>query len=402
MEKIKSIINLERITSLLSDLVSIESPYFHEEEIMKFVYTWLEKAGLPASFHRYHEKKITNFKGMNVVGELKGQYDGPTIVLNGHLDTVDLCEGWTKDPYKGIVEDGRLYGLGALDMKSGDTAILLALEAFKETIGEFNGSILYTFVSDEEGPYGLGTDALISGGLLHDGDIAIVPEPSAGFCGIEFPCLGLGARGGWNYKVTVRGRSSHAANPEKEDNAVTKAARLMLALEESEPLTHPKMGPGAIAIIQSEGGGAACSIPDTAQFTVFRHVTIGEEQSFLRKELARAAEKAGIGDSYTMEFRDGPSPESAGFQPYITSESNPYTKTIKESIVTVTGRPANIGYFSSIGDFNYLGTRSRLPTYVFGADGENYHGADEFVVLDTVVQTALVIYDFLVRTLVNS
>lgn len=402
MEKIKEQINLERTTELLRELVNIESPYFHEEEIMKFVYDWLQKAGLPASYHRYHEKKITKFKGMNVIGELKGQNDGPTVVLNGHLDTVDLCDGWTKDPYKGVVEDGRLYGLGALDMKSGDVAIMLAVEAFKKNIEEFNGRILYTFVSDEEGPYGLGTDALISDGLLSDADIAIVPEPSAGFCGIDFPCLGLGARGGWNYTVTVRGRSAHAANPEKGDNAVTKAARFMLALEESEPLTHPKMGPGALAVIHSEGGGAACSVPDKASFTVFRHVTIGEEQAFLRKEVAKAAEKAGVGDAYTMEFRDGPSPESAGFQPYIVSESNPYTRTMKESILAATEQTANIGYFSSIGDFNYLGTRTRLPTYVFGAAGENYHGADENVVLSTVVDTSLVIYDFLVRTLVNS
>ena len=75
---------------------------------------------------------------------------------------------------------------------------------------------------------------------------------------------------------------------------------------------------------------------------------------------------------------------------------------MKESILAATGQPANIGYFSSIGDFNYLGTRTRLPTYVFGAAGENYHGADENVVLSTVVETSLVIYDFLVRTLVNS
>jgi len=402
MKDVKEIINLERATSLLKDLVSIESPYFHEDEIMKFVYAWLEKAGLPATFHRYHEKKITNFKGLNVVGELKGQQDGPTIVLNGHLDTVDLCDGWTKDPYKGIIEDGKLYGLGALDMKSGDTAILLALEAFRNSVEEFNGSILYTFVSDEEGPYGLGTDAVISDGLLSDSDIAIVPEPSAGFCEVEFPCLCLGARGGYNYTVTVKGRSAHAATPEKGANAITRAAKLMIALEESEKVSHPKLGPGAIAIIRSEGGGAACSIPDKAEFTVFRHVTVGEELATLRKEVAIAAEKAGIGDSYTLKFRDGPSPESAGFQPYIVSESNPYTKTIKESIQAVTGGTANIAYFSSIGDFNYLGTRSRLPTYVFGAAGENYHSADEYVVLDTVVDTARVIYDFLVRVLVNA
>jgi succinyl-diaminopimelate desuccinylase len=83
----------------------------------------------------------------------------------------------------------------------------------------------------------------------------------------------------------------------------------------------------------------------------------------------------------------------------VVSESNPYTKAIKESILSAAGTEPNIGYFSSVGDFNYLGSRAKLPTYVFGPKGDNYHSADEYVDLDTVVKTAEVIYDFLKRVL---
>ena len=58
--------------------------------------------------------------------------------------------GWTYNGFKATVEDNKLYGLGALDMKSGAAAIMLALEAFKNLSGNFKGEIIYSFVSDEE------------------------------------------------------------------------------------------------------------------------------------------------------------------------------------------------------------------------------------------------------------
>ena len=152
----------ERVIELLRTLVSVRSPYFEEDEIMDVVCAWLNGHGLPARIHEYYEPKETQFHGKNVVGALTGNRPGPTIYLGGHLDTVKLCHGWTRPPFEGVVEGDRLYGVGALDMKSGDTAIMLALEEFVKQHGDdFAGKIIYQFVSDEEGPFGLGTAAAI-------------------------------------------------------------------------------------------------------------------------------------------------------------------------------------------------------------------------------------------------
>ncbi|MBR0052152.1 MAG: M20/M25/M40 family metallo-hydrolase, partial [Firmicutes bacterium] len=104
---------------LLRQLVRIPSPYFHEDAVMDFVLDWLRGEGLPADLHTFYEPQETQFRGKNVHGCLDGGRPGPVIYLNGHLDTVPLSEGWTKPPYEGIVEDGKLYGVGALDMKGG-------------------------------------------------------------------------------------------------------------------------------------------------------------------------------------------------------------------------------------------------------------------------------------------
>jgi len=394
-------LNRKRVEGLLSDLVKIYSPSFHENEVMDYAYDWFKKKGFPAEYHHFHEKKVTNFRGTNIIGRLKGQDEGPTVLLNGHLDTVEICEGWTKNPLGAEIEGDKLYGVGALDMKSGCSSIMLAVEAFANTFDSFNGEILYTLVSDEEGPYGLGTDALILDGITDNVDTAIVPEPSSGFAGVPFPCLCLGARGGWSYTVNFTGKSAHAAYPEQGINAIAEASKVILELKESELRTDAKLGKGAICIIEMNGGGAACSVADKASFTVFRHVVRGESLNHLQREVNQAIERANIKGKATMKFRDAPHAENGGYQPYIVSESNPYTKVMKESILSSIGKEGTIAYFSSIGDFNYLGSRAKLPTYVFGSDGENFHAADEYVNLDTVVKTGEVIYDFLKKVLVE-
>ena len=394
-------IHRTQVEELLTDLVKIYSPFFHEDEIMEYVYSWFQKRNLPVKYHEFYENKITHFQGKNVIGKLKGQDEGPTVLLNGHLDTVQICKGWTKDPLGAEIEGDKMYGLGTLDMKGGITAIMLAVEAFANTVDRFNGEILYTLVSDEEGPYGLGTDALILDGLINNVDVAVVAEPTAGFACMDFPCLCLGARGGWKYTITLKGKSVHGANPEKGINAIIEASKVLLELEKSNLKSHEKLGKGSICVIEIEGGGAPLSVPDGASFSVFRHVTIGEDRNYLRKEVEEAIKKADIKGSASVKFRDAPHPECAGFRPYIVSESNPYTKAIKESILSATGHQAKIAYFSSVGDFNYLGSRAKLPTYIFGPQGKNYHSPDEYVELNTIVKTAEVIYDFLKKVLIR-
>lgn len=390
-------INRKNTETLLAQLIGIHSPYFHEEEIMDFAYNWLAERGLPAQYHRYKENKIAHYEGINIVGSIKGKEGGPKILLNAHLDTVNICEGWTRNPLKAEIEEDKMYGLGALDMKSGATALLLAVEAFKNLVPRFKGEILYTFVSDEEGPYGLGTDALIMDGLVEKADLAVVTEPSSSFSGTSFPCLCLGARGGWNYTVTFTGKASHAANPELGVNAISDAAKVLLELEKSISIIDDKLGKGSISVIEMNGGGAACSVADKAYFTVFRHVVRGEDKNYIEKEVYSAVERAKIKSTVEFSFRDAPHPECAGFEPYIVDQENSYSKQFIESIRSITGSNANISYFSSIGDFNHIGARMKIPTFVFGPEGRNYHMADEYVHIDSVVKTAETLFDFLVR-----
>ncbi len=392
-------VSRDEMIALLSDLVRIYSPYFREKDAVEYTYAWLKKNDLPVELHHFSEDKITRFHGANVIGRLSGDENGPTVLLNGHLDTVEICEGWTKDPLGAELIGDRMYGVGALDMKAGCAAMLLALRAFAKNVKRFCGSVIYTLVSDEEGPYGLGTDALIRDGLTDGVDVAIVLEPSSAFTDNAFPTLCLGARGGWKYTVTVRGKASHGATPEKGINAVSEAARIVLEIEKSELRGHERLGPGSICVLEFHGGGYPLSVPDAASFSVFRHTTLGETKDDIRREVEEAISRAGIRGEALMAFREAPNEGCDGFEAYVVPPDDPYAVSFKESASSVTGKPVSISYFNSLGDFNYLATRAKLPTLIFGPSGGNYHSPDEYVEVESALQTANTLYHFLERIL---
>ncbi|NCB42049.1 MAG: M20 family peptidase [Clostridia bacterium] len=387
-------------TSLLQELVAIESPYFHEDKIMEMVKNWFDCRDISAKIHEYHESKVTGFHGKNVVVELKGQEDGPVIHINGHLDTVNLCKGWTKNP-SGEIEGDLLYGLGTLDMKSGCAAAMIALWEFYKEQKHFKGTIKASFVSVEEGPYGMGTNALIEDGFVDDVDFSIIAEPSAGFDNMVFPVMGLGARGGYGLDVEFFGKAAHAATPELGTSSIEDAAAVIREFKNIEYIQDEHLGKGTCCVVAMESDGGACSIPDYARVQLFWHIVRGEDESTIRREIDAAVERANIGGSYRIKFRDAPSEASKGFLPYTLPIENEMVQKFSQSIERVCEKAPTHSYFQSIGDFNYLGTRIDAPAVIFGASGKSFHSKDEYVELESVYKTALVMYDFLVQVLVK-
>lgn len=394
-------INRNEVLELMKKLISIPSPYFDENKIMEFVKDWFQNNGMNAYFHEYHEKKVTGFQGKNIVLELDGGEPGRTICINGHLDSVKLCNGWTVDPYSGYVDGDKVYGLGILDMKSGCAATMLALKAFTQKHQKFKGKIIATYVSVEEGPYGMGTNALIEDGYIKDVDFSIVTEPSAGFTQNPFPVICLGARGGYGLEIEFFGKSSHAALPKNGKSAALDAAKVICELENVDYIIDEHLGTGAACVVAVESDGGACSVPDYAKIKLFWHIVIGEDERTIERETIKAIERANIDCKYKISFREAPSEGSRGFMPYTVREDNPLVKVFIDSIVTVCREEPTKAYFQSIGDFNYLGSRVNAPVVIFGAEGENFHSHDEYATISSTLRTAEVVYDFLEKMLTS-
>ncbi len=392
-EKVMAKINKEDMVKLLRDLVSIKSPFFEEAEIIDFLRGRLSYYNrLQLQVHSYEEKKITGFKGENLIVRLPGSGGGPRLLINGHVDTVPLCEGWTVDPYKGVEKDGRFYGLGAVDMKAGVVMSVFLLEALVEAGVELKGDIVFTAVSDEEGPFGLGTFYTILDKIVSDCDFAIVPEPSAPFApGDEkFPSIALGSRGTAVYYVTVKGVSAHGANPEKGVNAVEDAARIITALTERLDLgNHPKLGNGTMCITNLRGGEKYLLVPEEASFTVYRHTVDGDSDKALR-EVQEIVDSLNLRSRVEVKLRDLPHPD-AYFEPWTVREDEDVVQSLQRGCLEVLGKKAGISYFRSESDANHIASRLKIPTVIFGPDGANYHAADEYVEIDSMVDSAKVL-----------
>ena len=391
----------EQFITLLRQLVQIESPYFHEDDVMTFAHDWLKERNVPVGIHTFYEGKETKFAGKNVVGVMDSGKPGPVIYLGGHLDTVSLCGGWTKPPFAGVVEGDYMYGVGTLDMKAGCTAIMLALEKFAEEYfvpGKFKGKLIYHLVSDEEGPYGLGTVFIINDQIHHiaeEADFAIITEPSAGFTGVPHPCICLGAKGGYNYTLKVYGKSAHAATPHLGINAVMDAAAIVSQLEKIPPVRDEKLGESTPCVIRMHGGGAACSVPDYAEVEIFHHTVRGEGMEDIRHRIETAIEAANVSSKVEVVFRQSPAEGfDGGFAAYCIDEEEPLLHILRGTVENVCGVSANSAYFQSIGDFNHIGGKLQIPTVLFGADGENFHGSDERVCLSSAIEVAECISEF--------
>jgi acetylornithine deacetylase len=170
----------------------------------------------------------------NVLARVPGSGGGPTLILNGHLDTKppgDLA-AWETPPWEPVVRDGRLYGLGAADMKGAVAAMTYAAAEIAED--EVAGDLVLVFTADEEAGADSGSRWLAAQGLLK-ADAAIIGEPS----GItrEWEALRLVSRGVLIFRIDVRGTQMHSSLTDElpSVNASTVMARLITRLADEAP-----------------------------------------------------------------------------------------------------------------------------------------------------------------------
>ena len=146
---------------------------------------------------------------VNVVGLRRGRHERPAVHLNGHFDVVPAGEGWTVDPFGGIVRDGRIYGRGACDMKAGIAAAVFAAEAIRRSGIELNGTVEISGTVDEESGGFAGAAWLAEQRRLSRDriDYVIIPEP------LNVDRICIGHRGVYWFEVETHGHIAHGSMP---------------------------------------------------------------------------------------------------------------------------------------------------------------------------------------------
>lgn len=213
---------------------------------------------LLGAFHRLGFDRAWIDEAGNVIGMFE-RGEGPTVMLNGHLDTVPTGDPslWPHPPLDGEIADGRLWGRGASDMKGSLACMAVAAAAAAEH--GFQGTLSVTGVVQEE-VGGLGARWL---GETSSPDVIVLGEPSK-------LALKLGHRGRLEVDVHLPGKIAHAAKPELGENALYRAARWLARLEELElpsggPLTGSTATPTRLVSLPADGSNV---VPGEAVITV--------------------------------------------------------------------------------------------------------------------------------------
>lgn len=216
------------------------------------------------------------------IGGISGQLP---LCFTGHIDTVPLgFMPWDKDPFSAEIEDGRLYGRGSSDMKSGVAAFVAAALELAPLLSVSSGLVLIVTAGEETGCEGALHLAKLhkQDGILGTAGAIVVAEPTS-----NYPLVGH--KGALWLKAKTRGKTAHGSMPEQGDNAIYKAARAVISLEQFDfgVTPHPLMGQATLNVGTIAGGININSVPDEATFGIDIRTIPGQNNRELLERLTR-------------------------------------------------------------------------------------------------------------------
>lgn len=214
-------VSAERCEQLLSELVSIRSVVGEDTTAHLWMTARLEELGMTVEHYAVEGRRTPL-----VVGVLEGDGHKPGVLFDGHYDTVGATPSdWSRDPFKAHVENGVLYGRGAVDSKGSVAAMLAGIEALVQSGARRNGPIYYMSDCDGEDSFR---------GAVYMADLGVIERLGTIWSGEATSCrtIEIAYPGISTWKITAIGRTAHPTEPEKGINAIAKMARLVLAVEQ--------------------------------------------------------------------------------------------------------------------------------------------------------------------------
>jgi succinyl-diaminopimelate desuccinylase len=335
----------------------------------------------------------------NVIATIDGDSPGRTLMFEGHTDVVtegDLST-WTVDPFGADLRDGKIWGRGSADMKSGVAAMLFATDAIVRS-GSFPGRIVLGALVDEEGMM-LGARDFVARGHAEGVDGAICCEPEGGeICHV--------AKGAIRLRIDLLGRMAHGAMPFEGRNPNRAAAAVIAALSDFEARLQLDLG-------QHEHLGLTWVTPtvmragDPVQMNVMpanaslwvdvRTIPAVNHDEFIDEVRDLATAAAGELDVAAAVTVIDNRPAVA------LDEADPLVRALWDAHGAVATTPPRLGGVPGTTDGTMLTTLGGVPTVVYGPGGKWIaHQADEFVAVDDIVQHANVYVDAARRFLAGS
>lgn len=372
---------------LLRDLVSRPSvnpmgrtnlpvEHTYEHRVTAYLEDFFRRLGVP------YERQAVAPQRENIVARWDAPGARRTIMFEAHQDTVPT-DNMTIEPFGAKVENGRLYGRGACDIKGGMAAMLAAFARLAREKPRGAASVVMACTVDEEHTF-LGVQRLVRDGLKVDG--AVVAEPT--LLNIVHAHKGL-----VRWHLETAGRSCHSSAPEQGINAIYRMGRLLPALEEyAETLRQarpdPLLGPPTVSIGRIEGGTSVNTVPDRCRIEIDRRLIPGEDPLAAVAQLSAYLKETKRVD---VPFHcSEPWMKSPALSPKLSLE---LTARLGAAIDTVVGshKVMAVPYGTDASTIAAAG----IPAVVFGpGDIAKAHTCDEWAPLDEIEQAAEILVRF--------
>lgn len=356
---------------------------------------YIRGEGTPGDTDRYPR--------VNVVARFDGRAPGPCVHFNSHIDVVEAGDGWTLDPFAGIVKDGRVYGRGACDMKGGLAASIIAVEAFMATWPDFPGTIEISGTVDEEsGGFG-GVAHLAKLGYFSKPkvDHVIIPEP------LNKDRICLGHRGVWWAEIETMGEIAHGSMPFLGDNAVRHMGAVLAAFEEElypalerkrteMPVVPPDARRSTMNINSIHGGQTedfrpglpSPNVPDRCRLIIDRRFLLEENVEEVKQEVRSILERLKRErPKFDYEIRD-----LMEVQPTMTARDAPVVKAMAKGIMEVFDREPDYVISPGTYDQKHIARIGHIHDCIAYGPGilDLAHRPDEWVAIEDMVQSAKV------------
>ena len=370
-------------------------------EHQKFVRSLLDGMGFESEMWEIDASQLEDAPGRGVipnrdmsgmpvvVGRLPSGGEGKSLILNGHYDVVPEGDSllWTFDPYSAAIENGRMYGRGAADMKGGNAAMLFAVKMIRQAGLTLNGDLTVQIAPDEEATC-MGTLACCLRG--YTADAAFIPEPT------NMSIL-VAMRGSVYGTITVHGRAGHAEMEQPHwteggaVNAISNAAKIVQMLDNlaEEWRTRPDrqhkyIGPDFVLSTGIHGGEWEVTYPEKAVVRFGTMVAPGHGNPLdeIRAKLVEVVDADPWLKANPPELKHGPlyyGAEVAEDEPIVHAGA---------AALTDLGITPRLKGFGSLTDAIHLINVLKIPTISIGPDMETIHSVDEFIEIGQLVELA--------------
>jgi succinyl-diaminopimelate desuccinylase len=364
------------VVRFCQELVRIKSvnPPGDELAIAEVVASFLKKAGLEVDLVKHTPTRAS------VLARLKGSGQKPSLLYNGHLDTVPVgTEKWIHDPYGAEIVEGKIWGLGSSDMKGGVAVLMVAAKALSKARLPLRGDLIIAATAGEEED-SLGANALAAQRDLGPVQAVVIPEPSSND-------IYVAEKGALWLELATHGKTSHGSMPEMGRNAITMMVTLIKELGKINiPYKeHPLLGGFTQSVNTITGGVKTNVVPDHCVVTVDMRTVPGQDhQAILRQvEDLMAALRQRIPDFNATARITNDRP------PLETSPNEPVVQSFLDVVAEVTGeRPVlkGVRYYTDAVAFVPV---LKAPMIICGpGKAKLAHQPNEYVEVSKLIEAA--------------